>query len=248
VSDPKKADEVPFKRLVTGAIAGAVAVAVVLLCAKVLFGLDAQYLGQSADAFGGYTNPLLTFITFLGVLYTIKLQQTELRETRAEAKRQADASEVQGAALQKTNFENTFFEMLKVFIGIGESVSIMKNYNGEWKAQRGRENFIDFQKHIASERKKAPEWKFEDIYETYWSTELGKHMSHYYRYLLTLLLFVEHSSEQPDLYMDIIASQMTDHELALLSYRAMAEDDTPFLPFLEKYAMLTHMPPAMILH
>ncbi|GEP10257.1 hypothetical protein MGN01_21020 [Methylobacterium gnaphalii] len=41
-------------------------------------------LGQVGDFFGGVLNPLLTFLTFIGVLATIFLQREELKETREE--------------------------------------------------------------------------------------------------------------------------------------------------------------------
>lgn len=47
--------------------------------------------GEFGDFFGGVLNPLLTFLTFMGLLITIVLQHTELRESREEFARSADA-------------------------------------------------------------------------------------------------------------------------------------------------------------
>lgn len=42
--------------------------------------------GTFGDFFGGMLNPILTFLTFMGLLITIVLQQKELRLTRKELK------------------------------------------------------------------------------------------------------------------------------------------------------------------
>lgn len=71
-------------------------------------------LGTWGDFTGGLLNHVLTFITFLAVLLTLWLQRVELRLTRDEMIRSADALEQQGSTLTKQSFENTFFEMLRL--------------------------------------------------------------------------------------------------------------------------------------
>lgn len=51
----------------------------------------AETFGVFGDFLGGSLNPILTFFTFMGLLITIVIQQTELRESRLEFRRTADA-------------------------------------------------------------------------------------------------------------------------------------------------------------
>lgn len=52
-----------------------------------------QYFGQVGDFFGGMLNPILAFASFIALLYTIRIQSEELRLTKNELKRSADAHE-----------------------------------------------------------------------------------------------------------------------------------------------------------
>lgn len=61
--------------------------------------------GIFGDTLGGTLNPILTFISFLAILYTIYLQGKELSETRKELARTAETQEIQ-------KFENLFFKLI----------------------------------------------------------------------------------------------------------------------------------------
>jgi hypothetical protein len=50
-------------------------------------------LGALGDYFGGLLNPILAFLSFIALLYTLKLNQEELAETRKELARAAQAHE-----------------------------------------------------------------------------------------------------------------------------------------------------------
>lgn len=101
---------------------------------------DQTLWGIFGDTLGGTLNPILTFISFLAILYTIYLQGKELSETRKEIARTAEVQEIQ-------KFENLFFklidthesvarELLSITIEInetiddetGEFIVVSKNY------------------------------------------------------------------------------------------------------------------------
>lgn len=75
-------------------------------------------LGEWGDFFGGVLNPILTFLTFMGLLITIVIQQTELRESRQELKRSADALSEQTGSTKRQIFESTFFNMMNMHASI----------------------------------------------------------------------------------------------------------------------------------
>jgi hypothetical protein len=85
--------------------------------------------GVFGDFIGGVLNPLLSFSAFVGVLFTIFLQRSqviltqsqlamtkeELELTRVELKRNADAQIQQIDSVNVQNFEATFFNLLNRF-------------------------------------------------------------------------------------------------------------------------------------
>lgn len=80
--------------------------------------------GTWGDFFGGVLNPILTFLTFMGLLITIILQQSELKEPRKEFKRSADALLEQSRSIKKQNFENTFFNLIDLHNKITDNLKI----------------------------------------------------------------------------------------------------------------------------
>ncbi|EMK3382394.1 hypothetical protein V8054_000599 [Vibrio parahaemolyticus] len=59
----------------------------------------ASLLGTRGDYFGGLLNPFLAFLSFIALLYTIRLQMKELEMTREELAKTAEANKQQALAL-----------------------------------------------------------------------------------------------------------------------------------------------------
>ena len=121
ISPRNKTSIRPLYRLFQAAV-----VAVLLVLVINLFANKTSNFGEWGDFFGGVLNPLLTFLMFMGLLVTIVIQQTELRESRLELKRSADALIEQSESLKKQNFESTFFQMLTIHNGIVNSIDLQK--------------------------------------------------------------------------------------------------------------------------
>jgi hypothetical protein len=86
-------------------VAASVAI-VSILAVDVVYGLgDSSKLGAFGDFFGGVLNPVLTFLTFFGLIVTIVIQRMELRLAREEYEKTATALNTQAT-------ENTFFNAL----------------------------------------------------------------------------------------------------------------------------------------
>lgn len=76
-------------------------------------------LGALGDYFGGLLNPILAFLSFIALLWTLKLNQEELAETRKElaraAQAQEDSKKVMDAQLKTQSlqqFDSLFFSLL----------------------------------------------------------------------------------------------------------------------------------------
>lgn len=81
---------------------------------------DTGKLGALGDFFAGFLNPILTFITFMVLLFTIFNQSEELKLTRKELEistqeleKSANALKGQEELLKHQQFETTFFNLLK---------------------------------------------------------------------------------------------------------------------------------------
>lgn len=68
--------------------------------------------GTFGDFFGGVLNPILTFLMFMGLLITIVLQQKELKLTRAESRRAADALAKQTELLVNNTYKSDIHPFL----------------------------------------------------------------------------------------------------------------------------------------
>lgn len=71
--------------------------------------------GIFGDFFGGVLNPILTFLTFLGLIVTIVVQRHDLRLSRIEYERTAEALTIQSV-------ENTFFNTLELHNKISDNI------------------------------------------------------------------------------------------------------------------------------
>ena len=85
----------------------------------VKFHATAEHWGQLGDFVGGILNPLLSFVAFIAVLINLVLQRRDLSLAREEAreanktqKLQSRIFEKQNQAVERQNFESTFFRLL----------------------------------------------------------------------------------------------------------------------------------------
>ena len=65
---------------------------------------DVGQWGSVGDYFGGLLNPILAFLSFIGVLWTLKMSREELFETRKVMNEQLKTQTLQ-------QFENNFYQL-----------------------------------------------------------------------------------------------------------------------------------------
>lgn len=200
-----------------------------------------QELGQRADFFGGFVNPLLSFLAFMGVLYSISLQRADLRESQVEAQRQ--------------QFENTFFQMLSVHNRIIEGIDLGSQYEGE-PPFHGRDCFKEYFRRLNNHIRDAenahgptPLQKIQTGYRVYWEKS-RQDLGHYYRFLYNFIRYVDQAN-LPQLkydeadpkvkYTRIIRAQLSDFELALIFYNALGDHGGKFRDYVGKYDLLDNL-------
>ncbi|WP_441276936.1 putative phage abortive infection protein [Tardiphaga sp. 172_B4_N1_3] len=205
-------------------------------------------LGTWGDFFGGTLNPILTFLTFIGVLLTIALQKIEMNLTREELGRSADALENQIQTTRKQIFESTFFQMLSLHNNIVNSIDLFNSETGV--TTQGRDCFRAFYTRLTkiyrdnqkkAQKNHSDEKILELSYKLYWK-EVQLDLGHYYRYLFNMIRFVKKNSPDDDFYIKLIRSQLSDQELLLLFYNCLSEQGQNFRLYAEEFALFDNMP------
>ncbi|WP_063292816.1 MULTISPECIES: putative phage abortive infection protein [unclassified Pseudovibrio] len=233
--------------------ASILAVVFLTACIIAFLGKDA---GSFGDFFGGVVNPLLTFLTFMGLLLTIVLQQAELRETRSELKRSATALESQLKATDRQNFESTFFQMLTLHNTIVNSIDLYYSKRPTSKETKGRDCFKQFFENFRDEyhnssalyEKENEKDHLQHAYDNFW-VDRQQDLAHYYRYLYNVLRFVYdyEGIEDKVPYVKLLRAQLSDYELVLLFYTALNKHGINYWVYIHKYQLLDNLLPALLI-
>jgi hypothetical protein len=227
------------------------AVAVVLIAN--LFSIGKSSFGEWGDFFGGVLNPILTFLTFMGLLITIVIQQSELKESRKEFKRSADALNEQSTNMKKQNFENTLFQMLALHNDIVNSIDLTNKETGI--TTTGRDCFKVFYTRLARVYRKkeksangsvAPDVLISRAYKSFWRVHQTE-LAHYFRYLFNVIKFIDESNFSDGPYIKLIRAQLSDSELFILFYNSQTDQGRKFVEYIEKYSLFDNMPTLKLL-
>lgn len=213
----------------------------------------AERWGPIGDFIGGTLNPLLTFLTFVGVLVSIFLQRMELSLSRAELKRSADALEKQIESIEAQNFETTFTQLLQSLNSLTDSIDL-RNPNTD-AVTSGKDCFRVFytrlNKKYRSNLKKAVKnhSNLETLrlsYQNFWK-ENHQELGHYFRFLYNVYRFLDSSSAAQDYHFKLLRAQLSDHELLLIFYNCHSKAGRNFVDMATKYEIFDNMPTVLLL-
>ena len=162
-----------------------------------------QDRGTFGDMFGA-VNALFSGLAFVGIIYTVwlqrkelQLQRREMEETREELKGQKEQLAAQNETLRKQNFENTFFQLLRLHNDILNAID--RTFGND--TRHGRDCFTrfcrDFFAYLKQYRQEhSQDSEPEQIRHAY--LEFGKkyqsEVGHYFRTLYNIVKFVNRSS------------------------------------------------------
>lgn len=213
-----------------------------------LFAIGKSSFGEWGDFFGGVLNPLLTFLTFLGLLITIILQQKELKQSRKEF-------EGQKVALQNQEFDNKFFQMLNLLNNITDNLTIKrvhKTLNGKDVFRYLKDIFHStiqdrYSNDVANnslEDDKFTYFKntFDDLNNEF-DTTFKYYFINLYQVLKYIDLYAENKHEAKE-YTNMLRAQLTKNELVLLAYNAIGVQNfttNQYQLLIEKYAFFEHL-------
>ncbi|MCK9621273.1 MAG: putative phage abortive infection protein [Methylobacter sp.] len=248
-------------------LASGATLVVFLISLMSLFG-ESSY-GTFGDFFGGILNPILTFLTFLGLLITIVLQKKELALTRQELHTSALALSQQVETQEKQRFEDTFFALLEQHNRLLDKiVENSVSYDSEGTPGNtasivehsmnfligNRDYYPLFENNLNLQESKAKLLTFKPI------------LNQYFRVLYQILKFVASNcpastvkgkfhrellsetecSQEEKLYANIVRSFLSEDIYYLLAINCFCEDQSDhFIEYkilVERYSFFEHMP------
>lgn len=239
----------------------AAATATFLLALNFYFGSITKEVGQFGDFFGGMLNPVLTFLTFFGLIATIVIQKQELKSARVEYERTATALSTQA-------IETTFFNIMDLHHNIAQNLSLdiveiegssrlhnlhMASRNATLGIPERETKFngrLAFDAILSYLTKGAHEpdsaiIRYRTIQEDY-NHVFGHYFRNLYQALKVIDGYSEHylTDESKRKYTSILRAQLSTTELALLLVNCVDGvcDQGQFRNLLVKYAMLEHLP------
>lgn len=227
---------------------------------------DSGTWGTFGDFIGGTLNPIFAFLSFIALLYTIKLQSNELKAsreelelTRDELARSADTQKEQSESIKLQNFENTFFNMLKLHTEIIDKMIIREKSKQsiyekfaidtvilEIEKNRdfiGKEVisilFVAFEEYII---KKDSSIDIRKAYTQFYK-EFNDLLGHYFRNIYQILKYIESQKDEKlinkKFYSNILRAQLSNSELALLLINGLSRyGSQKLLPLLIKYEFM----------
>lgn len=205
--------------------------------------------GQFGDYVGGTLNPLFALIALFALLYTIKIQVSELRAVRNELEETTKAAQLQ-------TFENTFFQMLRLHHHIVDSIKAEREVNANVLATGdsilvGRDAFprlcqlldedLEFGLPEPEDEKPSADHELESVrysWASFFSSNYPS-LSHYFRNFYNILRFVHDSKrvEDKERYTRILRAQLSAYELKLLFYNGVHSRNERFKELAVEYAL-----------
>ncbi len=205
-----------------------------------VFGFEKGDVGAWGDFFGGVLNPILTFLTFMGLLITIIVQQSELKESRKEFKRTADALSEQSENLRQQKFENTFFNMISFLNECGKNLNVIDKENNI----TGRAVFVYYHKKLLEKIVEAESLHRDNevnkrvergvlSFSQYYDHEVG----HYFNQIKNLLRFIDsNGQENKNFFSNMLSSQLTIHEKGIIFHYAFVDDE--YMSLVDRHQLL----------
>ncbi|TCA32895.1 hypothetical protein E0H66_21690 [Rhizobium leguminosarum bv. viciae] len=199
--------------------------------------------GTFGDFLGGVLNPVLTFLSFMALLFTIILQQREIHGAKEDAKVLQDQRRADRLSSERMQFENTFFQMVSIHNTIVNSIDVDR---GPSKNQlHGRECFKHFRDEMQTfynaDATTDELTKSLAAHDHLWRSYQND-LAHYYRYLYNIIRFINESDVNKTRYIRILRAQLSDFELLVLFYNGLFPLAAKFKEYVEFFTLFDNLP------
>ncbi len=213
--------------------------------------------GAFGDFIGGTLNPIFAFLSLIAILMTIRIQSKELKTsteelklTRGEVKRSADAQKEQSESIKLQNFENTFFKMLDLHTSITRTLKIdiygKDDQEEPLFTSEIKKTYSSIVKY--KEKNNGYMWEKDVSIKTFVTITLEKNqyiLGHYFRNIYQILKYIKRNDyiEDKKFYSNLLRAQFAEDELVFLFFNCLGKrGEEYFLPLLIKYEFLEHLP------
>ncbi|GLX86959.1 hypothetical protein tloyanaT_32120 [Thalassotalea loyana] len=188
--------------------------------------------GEYGDFMGGVLNPILSFLAFTGVLITIVIQHRELKESRKQFERSANALDKQSESMDIQNFETTLFSLIDLHNEIVKQQHIIPegNSNGLSGKSCFKYYYLEFVKHHINIEHIVKEFPNKELIEYSYLTFGGAiktQAEQYFINLYSILRFIYQSEKvNSEHYFKLFKAQLSRYELALIFYDGLVSNSS----------------------
>jgi hypothetical protein len=216
--------------------------------------------GVFGDFFGGVTNPILTFFAFMGLLITITIQRVELKESRVELAKSANALDQQVENFKMQNSVATFYKMIDTHMAALAAIDLVDSNN---KVTKGRDCIKIFCKRLHSSFVKntaVPDNPNVTVigllnikprrdelrglvvaFDHFWQND-GEELQQYMAGVEITLSYIDSFLEGNKLYINMYKSLFSDSEKLLIFYYAVVCGTDHLKELLVKYSFCIGVP------
>lgn len=256
-SEPKNEGfdrQVGFIEVAWSVLAGAF---ILLICAYSIkfskngWSSDPDAWGQFGDFLGGVLNPLVSLAALFALVISVRMQRTELKDTRAELIEARKVAIEQAKTADQQRREQRFFDLLNLYQRTVDSLSYQsekENYHGKsaiaiWLNKSGLNlNLLEFSFPNEDYFYTLAQQK-ENAIEAWIGDETSIFLDHYFRVIYRILKDAENLlGEDDSRYIKLFRAQLNQHELMLLTYNMwLNPEGAAMRPYATKYGLLKHL-------
>jgi Putative phage abortive infection protein len=227
--------------------------------------------GQFGDFLGGVLNPLVSLAALFALVISVRMQRSELNDTRAELVEARKVATEQAKTADQQRREQRFFDLLNLYQRTVDSLTFTQRSNSfltpvssgkhppttnifhgkaaiEWLsgAVLGGSllNFCKYGFFVQEKNQYCSMQNLEKLTETWKNPLIGNFIDQYFRVIYRILSEAETLlGEDHYRYVKLLRAQLNRNELTLLAYNMwLDEEGIKMRPLAEKYGLLKHLP------
>ena len=228
--------------------------------------------GQFGDFLGGVLNPLVSLAALFALVISVRMQRTELKDTRAELIESRQVASEQSETAKQQRREQRFFDLLNLYQRTVDSLTYAQRSNSlfmpasagkqtpttnifhgkaaidEWlsgsEVGRNLQNFSKFGFFKQEQNNICLILSINELHTTWQNPQLGNFIDHYFRVIFRILSEAETLLGADHYrYVKLLRAQLNRNELTLLALNLwLDEEGTKMRPLATKYGLLKHLP------
>jgi hypothetical protein len=207
-----------------------------------------QFLNSRPNEMGDSLAGIAGTLAFTWIIVTVALQSIELKEQRLELHNTNEH-------LSSQRLENSFFEMLK---HLNVVVSGLSAFDRNAEKVNGRDvfplmhNALKAHFYAVFDQRGLDDWAkswdlMPEVFETFWS-RYHLTLSRYLGFISSFFDFLAKSEFDETFHRDLLRSQFSEEELAMLFYACFTEYGAAFMVYAAKYRIFEGLTVQMLVH